>query len=98
MLTAMARDPNERFATMERFLDALRAPAQPWASTPGADASVAVLPFANMSADPENEYFGDGIARRSSTRWRRCRGCGCARTSAFSFKGRATIFARSARS
>ena len=30
--------------------------------------SIAVLPFANMSSDPEQEYFADGMSRRSSPR------------------------------
>jgi adenylate cyclase len=28
--------------------------------------SIAVLPFANMSGDPEQEYFADGMSKRSS--------------------------------
>jgi TolB-like protein/Flp pilus assembly protein TadD len=32
------------------------------AAAAGAQKSIAVLPFANMSADPEQEYFADGLA------------------------------------
>ena len=89
ILTAMARDPNERFASMERFVDALSEPANAWASAPGADPSIAVLPFANMSPDPENEYFGDGMAEEITNALAQVAGLRvAARTSAFGFKGK----------
>ena len=55
LLRALAKAPADRFASMAAFTDALTAPAQPRSP------SVAVLPFRNLSADPENEYFADGI-------------------------------------
>jgi adenylate cyclase len=37
--------------------------------------SVAVLPFANMSGDPEQEYFADGMVEESSLRSPASAGC-----------------------
>jgi serine/threonine protein kinase/tetratricopeptide (TPR) repeat protein len=51
--------------------------------------SISVLPFANLSADKENEYFGDGLAEEiinSLTQVHALRVI--ARTSAFAFKGK----------
>jgi adenylate cyclase len=51
--------------------------------------SVAVLPFINMSADPENEYFSDGIAEEILNALVRVEGLQVtARTSSFFFKGK----------
>jgi TolB-like protein/Tfp pilus assembly protein PilF len=50
--------------------------------------SVAVLPFVNMSADPDQEYFADGIAEELLNDLTKIRGLQVAgRTSSFSFKG-----------
>lgn len=50
--------------------------------------SVAVLPFTNMSPDPENEYFADGISEEILNVLAGIEGLKVAsRTSAFSFKG-----------
>ena len=51
--------------------------------------SVAVLPFANLSPDPANEYFSDGMTEEIITALSRVEGLRvAARTSAFAFKGR----------
>src|SRR5204862_261151 len=50
---------------------------------------IAVLPFTNMSSDPEIEYFGDGIAEEIINVLARLPGLRVAgRSSAFSFKGK----------
>ena len=86
--TAMARDPAERFSTMARFAEALT-PPQPKPSGSHGPKSIAVLPFANMSGDKENEYFGDGIAEEIINALAQLPGLHvAARTSAFSFKGK----------
>jgi len=52
--------------------------------------SIAVLPFANMSGDPEQEYFADGMAEEITTALSRFKGLFViARNSSFTFKGKA---------
>ncbi len=55
----------------------------------GAGPSIAVLPFQNLSADPENEFFGDGLAEEIINALSPIEGLRvAARTSSFSFKAR----------
>jgi adenylate cyclase len=55
----------------------------------GSEKSIAVLPFVNMSADPENEYFSDGISEEILNALSRVDGMQVtARSSSFSFKGK----------
>ena len=65
-------------------------PAQPSArAVAAARRAVAVLPFVNLSNDPEQEYFSDGIAEDVMSALARIKALKvAARTSAFSFKGK----------
>lgn len=50
--------------------------------------SVAVLPFVNMSSDPDNEFFSDGVTEEIINALTRVNGLKVtARTSSFAFKG-----------
>ena len=52
--------------------------------------SIAVLPFANMSGDPEQEYFADGMVEEITTALSRIRWLFViARNSSFTYKGQA---------
>ena len=65
--------------------------AKPIAALPLPDKpSIAVLPFANMSGDPEQEYFADGMVEEIITALSRIRWLFViARNSSFTYKGRA---------
>jgi adenylate cyclase len=59
-------------------------------ATNGATASIAILPFTNMSGDPEQEYFSDGITEDIITDLSKIAGLTViARNSSFTYKGRA---------
>jgi serine/threonine-protein kinase len=58
-------------------------------SVPQSDASIAVLPFANLSADKENEYFSDGLAEEILNQLAKIPKLRVtARTSSFAFRGK----------
>jgi serine/threonine protein kinase/tetratricopeptide (TPR) repeat protein len=86
---ALAKDPADRFRTMEEFYDALVAPvsvAVPVASW-STNRATAVLPFVNSSADPENEYFSEGMTDELITALSKVEGLQVAsRTSVFALK------------
>ena len=57
LMRALAAVPADRFSTADEFITALTSPSGAEPRPP----SVAVLPFLNLSTDPENEFFADGI-------------------------------------
>jgi serine/threonine-protein kinase len=85
----MAKRAADRFASMTELKIALdHVSAQPTAEQ---QPSIAVLPFANMSGDKEQEYFSDGLAEEIINALVKVPGLKViARTSAFAFKGQNT--------
>jgi TolB-like protein/Flp pilus assembly protein TadD len=100
-MKAMAKDLRERYQTAAELMDDLAAhahgarvsisaaaPAKPADGATGT-VSIAVLPFTNLSADPEQEYFCDGMAESITDALAQLKDLRVvARTSAFSFKGK----------
>jgi TolB-like protein/Tfp pilus assembly protein PilF len=82
----LAKQPRDRFATMAELRTALE---QISSKPADAQPSIAVLPFANMSRDADDEYFSDGLAEEIINALTQVKGLKViARTSAFAFKGK----------
>jgi TolB-like protein/Tfp pilus assembly protein PilF len=92
----LQKDPKNRYRDMESLLGDLKSFSLEYESDYSrletADErvpSIAVLPFVNMSADPDNEYFSDGLSESIINVLTQLNNFKVvARTSAFSFKGK----------
>ncbi len=103
LMKAMARTPVDRYRTTAEFADALQSILR---TGNGASAyvpvkskeslkAVAVLPLSNMSADPENEYFTDGMTEEIINALSKVPGIHVAsRSSSFAFKGKKDVDVR----
>jgi len=99
-----ARDVSNEFRDLSRQVSAKAAPAKTAISravsvadsgSAGADGgrwvglAIAVLPFANLSSDPESEFFADGVTEEIISALAQIKNLRVvARTSAFYFKGK----------
>ena len=94
IMRCLEKQPEKRFASCRELAEELKK-CRRGAPVPGLvcesvnKPSIAVLPFANMSADPENEYFSDGLSEElmnvlAKNPQLKVTG----RTSSFAFKGK----------
>jgi serine/threonine-protein kinase len=102
---ALARTPVDRYRTGAEFAEALRGMLRDSSGTgarisgetkeTAAQKAVAVLPLANLSADPENEYFSDGMTEEIINALSKVPGIHVAsRSSSFAFKGKKDVDVR----
>ena len=91
VIRALSKAQSRRYQTVTDLVDELRNATETaiQAESPSDVPSIAVLPFTNMSAHPEQGYFCDGIAEEiTNALVNVTRLCVAGRTSAFSFKGK----------
>jgi serine/threonine-protein kinase len=91
----LAKEVSDRYGSARDLLSAIGQLQQEFfaglqaGATSSSEASVAVLPFLNLSADQENEFFADGITEEIINALAQIKGLHvAARTSSFSFKGK----------
>jgi eukaryotic-like serine/threonine-protein kinase len=89
----LERDRERRYHSAGELAEALNLIGDtrpyPEVAPPEAESSIAVLPFANLSGDRENDYFSDGLSEEILNALARIPGLRVtARTSAFAFRGK----------
>jgi len=88
VMRCLEKQPARRFQTMAQLREALGQLARTGAALQE-QPSIAVLPFANMSRDADDEYFSDGLAEEIINLLAQIPGLSVtARTSSFAFRGK----------
>jgi len=85
---ALQKDPALRYQTMQEMIHDLKTLSRDTNLSPKQEKSIVVLPFENLSPDPDQEYFSDGLTEEvisdlSAVRSLRV----ISRSSAMTFKG-----------
>jgi serine/threonine-protein kinase len=85
IMKALAKVPADRFDSVGEFATALMAKA---VKSEDEVKSIVVLPFENLSPDPDQEYFSDGLTEEVISDLSKVRSlCVISRSSAMTFKG-----------
>ncbi|UCD94418.1 MAG: protein kinase [Candidatus Zixiibacteriota bacterium] len=96
ILRLLEKEPGGRYQSaadltgdLKKISASLKRAGEKMAQSTGLLPSIAVLPFTNLSADPEQEYFCDGMAEEIINALTHVEGLHVvARTSCFAFKGK----------
>ncbi|MEP6506706.1 MAG: protein kinase [Gemmatimonadales bacterium] len=85
---ALSLEPADRFTTAAEFGSALVTKGRTPSENDG-KSSIAVLPFTNVSADPDNEFFSDGVTEEIINSLSKIQALEVvSRRSAFTYKGK----------
>jgi non-specific serine/threonine protein kinase len=63
----LQKDPRQRYQTARELVSELKAAMAPGIQLPKQEKSIVVLPFENLSPDPDQEYFSDGLTEEVIT-------------------------------
>lgn len=98
ILRCVEREPAKRFSSAQEVSDCLQGLQRLPHRLSRDLSSIAVLPFTNLSGNPSDEYFSDGMSEEIINALSHLEGLRvAARTSSFSFKGRAVEITEIAR-
>ena len=88
ILKTLEKDKENRYKNFQEILNELKAPSNAFPTEVESEKSIIVLPFVNMSPDPDQDYFSDGLTEEIITDLSQIQNLlVISRSSAMTFKG-----------